>query len=79
MSKLTTTTPPRVSLMAAGELRDAFAAVEEGRGPAAVAALMAIDPVSWQAIEHRLIAVIGSDLRALLLGAAHCSAQQPLG
>lgn len=64
------TAPPRISLMAAGELRDALTAIEEGRGPAAVASLMAIDPASWQAIERRLVAVVGDDLRALLLSAA---------
>jgi hypothetical protein len=63
-------TVPRISLMASGELRDALTAIEEGKGPAAIAALMAIDAASWQAIEHRLAVVIGSDLRALLLGAA---------
>jgi hypothetical protein len=63
-------TPPRISLMASGELRDALAAIEDGRGPAAVASLMAIDPLSWHAIEQRLVAVIGTDLRELLLAAA---------
>jgi hypothetical protein len=56
--------------MAASELRDVLTAIEEGKGPAAIAALMAIDPVSWQAIEQRLTALVGSDLRELLLGAA---------
>ncbi|MFI6528774.1 hypothetical protein [Streptomyces uncialis] len=65
-----TTTPPRVSLMAAGELRDVLTAIEEGKGPRAVAALMAIDPASWTAIEGRLAAVIGTDLRELLLKSA---------
>ncbi|WP_327368683.1 hypothetical protein [Streptomyces sp. NBC_01217] len=81
MTKPSASTPPHISLMAAGELRDALTAIEEGKGPAAVAALMAIDPVSWQAIEHRLAAVIGTDLRALLLGAATRTrpAPHPLG
>ncbi|MFC5719607.1 hypothetical protein ACFP1Z_05365 [Streptomyces gamaensis] len=70
MTKQTTPVPQRISLMASGELRDALTAIEHGKGPAAVAALMAIDPVSWQAIEQRLTAVIGSDLRSLLLGMA---------
>ncbi|MBC2877856.1 MULTISPECIES: hypothetical protein [Streptomyces] len=59
------TTVPRISLMAAAELRDVLSALERGKGPVAIAALMAIDPESWQAIEHRLAAV-GGDLRALL-------------
>ncbi|MEW2548886.1 hypothetical protein AB0910_24465 [Streptomyces sp. NPDC047002] len=62
--------PPHISLMASGDLRDALEAIEEGRGPAAVASLMAIDAVSWQALEERLVALIGTDLRALLLAAA---------
>lgn len=76
-----TTAPPHISLMAAGELRDALKAIEEGRGPAAIASLMAIDPESWQAIEQRLVAVVGSDLRALLLSAAGETGalQPPLG
>ncbi len=65
-----TTAPPRVSLMAAGELRDALAAIEDGKGPAAIAALMAIDPISWAAIQGRLADVIGADLRELLLKVA---------
>ncbi|MFE4174220.1 hypothetical protein ACFRR7_19585 [Streptomyces sp. NPDC056909] len=70
MSEQFATAPPRISLMAAGELRDALKAIGEGRGPAAVASLMAIDSASWQAIEQRLVAVVGNDLRALLLSAA---------
>ncbi|MGY1437150.1 hypothetical protein [Streptomyces reniochalinae] len=54
-----------ITLMAAGELRDALAAIERGDRPAAVAALMAIDPDSWQAIEHRL-AALGGSVSALL-------------
>ncbi|MFI1968230.1 hypothetical protein [Streptomyces cinnamoneus] len=50
------TTPPpgAISLMAAGNLRDALAAHARGDVPAAISALMSIDPESWQAIEHRL-------------------------
>ncbi|WP_372408724.1 hypothetical protein [Streptomyces luteireticuli] len=59
-----------ISLMAAGELRDAMTAIEEGKGPAAVAALMSIDSASWQAIEQRLAALVGTDLRELLLKVA---------
>lgn len=70
MSEQHATVPPQLSLMAAGELRDALKAIGEGRSPAAVASLMAIDPASWQAIEQRLAAVVGSDLRALLLASA---------
>jgi len=63
--------------MASGELRDALTAIEEGKGSTAVAALMAIDADSWQAIEHRLTAIIGSDLRSLLLATAERVADQP--
>ncbi|MFC4515389.1 MULTISPECIES: hypothetical protein [Streptomyces] len=70
MSGQSTSTRQRISLMASGELRDALTAIEEGKGPAAVAALMAIDPVSWQAIEERLVGLVGSDLRSLLLKTA---------
>ncbi|MFJ9479994.1 hypothetical protein ACIRRI_34155 [Streptomyces mirabilis] len=77
MSKPTAAVPPRISLMASGELRDALTAIEEGKGPAAVAALMAIDPESWQAIEHRIAAIVGSDLRTLLLAAAERSEDRP--
>ncbi|MFD0386001.1 hypothetical protein ACFQ2B_37320 [Streptomyces stramineus] len=38
---------------------------------------MAIDPTSWQAIEHRIAAVIGTDLRTLLLRAAESDAEAP--
>ncbi|MEU8551830.1 hypothetical protein AB0C81_33495 [Streptomyces roseoverticillatus] len=67
MEKQNGSAPQKISLMASGELRDALTAIEEGKGPAAIAALMAIDSASWQAIEHRLKAVIGTDLRSLLL------------
>ncbi|MEU7132945.1 hypothetical protein [Streptomyces sp. NPDC046261] len=70
MPKQNTSAPQPISLMAAGELRDALTAIEEGKGPTAVAALMAIDPASWQAIEQRLAAVVGTDLRTLLLKVA---------
>ncbi|MGK5731472.1 hypothetical protein [Streptomyces sp. URMC 124] len=66
MSEQNCSAPQPISLMASGELRDALTAIEEGKGPAAIAALMAIDPVSWLAIEQRLKAVVGSDLRTLL-------------
>ncbi|MFF2651695.1 hypothetical protein [Streptomyces sp. NPDC058045] len=67
-----------LSLMAAAELRDALTAIEEGKGPTAIAALLAIDEQSWQAIDSRLAAVIGSDLRALLLAAAERQDGKPL-
>lgn len=70
MSTPYATAPPRISLMAAGELRDALRAIGEGRSPAAAASLMAIDPASWHAVEQRLAAIVGSDLRTLLLSAA---------
>lgn len=77
MSEQHPSAPPRISLMACGELRDALAAIEDGRGPAAVASLMAIDSASWQAIEHRIAAVVGNDLRALLQSAGNDAPQQP--
>lgn len=58
-----------ISLMAASELRDILTALEQGDGPAAVSALMAIDTASLAAIEQRLAAV-GGDLRKLLLAAS---------
>lgn len=65
-----TAEPPRMSLMAIGELRDVLTALDRGQVPTAIAALMAIDPASWRAIEHRLNA-LGGDLRQLLDSAAH--------
>jgi hypothetical protein len=56
---------PRISYMAVGDLRDALTALELGQGSTAVAALMAIDAKSWQAVEQRL-AAFGGDLRKLL-------------
>lgn len=50
----------RISLMAAGELRDALSAMERGDHAAAAAGLMAIDPTSWEGIERRLAALGGS-------------------
>ncbi|MEE1756788.1 hypothetical protein [Streptomyces sp. SP18CS02] len=64
----TSATPPHISLMAAAELRDLLSHLEHGKGPAAVAALMAIDPASWEAIEQRLAAV-GGDIHKLLQSA----------
>lgn len=52
--------PQRISLMAVGELRDAFTALERGDRGTAVASLMAIDTESWQAIERRLATLGGS-------------------
>lgn len=59
-----------ISLMAAGELRDALTALEHGDRPAALAALMAIDDSSWHAIEHRL-AALGGNVIALLYTPTH--------
>ncbi|GHG60509.1 hypothetical protein [Streptomyces griseocarneus] len=70
MPNQTSSASQPISLMAAGELRDALTAIEEGKGPAAIAALMAIDSASWQAIEQRLTALVGADLRELLLKGA---------
>jgi hypothetical protein len=64
-----TTARPHISLMACGELRDALTAIEQGKAPAAVAALMAIDNESWHGIEERLHALVGESLRTLLLAA----------
>ncbi|MFJ6633331.1 hypothetical protein ACIQMR_18360 [Streptomyces sp. NPDC091376] len=54
-----------ITLMAAGELRTALEATARGDLPAAAAALMSIDPTSWQAIERRLT-VLGGSLPELL-------------
>ncbi|MFI1465627.1 hypothetical protein [Streptomyces wuyuanensis] len=54
-----------ITLMAAGELRTALEATARGDLPTAAAALMSIDPTSWQAIEHRLT-VLGGSLPELL-------------
>ncbi|MFD9789655.1 hypothetical protein ACFWXK_01765 [Streptomyces sp. NPDC059070] len=69
MSELHSAKPERPTLMAVGDLRDALAALERGKVSVAVAALMAIDADSWQAMEHR-VAAVGGDLRGLLLAAA---------
>ncbi|MFD7443284.1 hypothetical protein [Streptomyces sp. NPDC059909] len=55
----------RIALMAAGELRTALEATARGDLATAAAALMSIDPASWQAIEHRLT-VLGGSLPELL-------------
>ncbi|MCZ7415667.1 hypothetical protein [Streptomyces sp. WMMC897] len=49
-----------ISLMAAGELRDAIDAAHRGDTAAAACALASIDPQSWAAIEARLAALGGS-------------------
>ena len=77
MDNAPATTAAPISLMACGELRDALTAIEEGKAPAAVAALMAIDPASWHAIEQRLTALVGTDLRALLLAAVRDTGAEP--
>ncbi|WP_405728883.1 hypothetical protein OG607_27400 [Streptomyces sp. NBC_01537] len=55
----------RITLMAAGELRDALAAHQRGDTTAAIYGLMSIDADSWQAIEQRL-AALGGTLAQLL-------------
>lgn len=55
----------RITLMAAGELREALAAHARGDVPAVLSALMSIDPESWQAIEDRL-ATLGGTLPEVL-------------
>ncbi|QKV93964.1 hypothetical protein HUT19_21210 [Streptomyces sp. NA02950] len=59
-----------ITLMAAGELRDALAAHQRGDVPATLGALMSIDPESWQAIERRLASLGGNlpDILAALRG-----------
>jgi hypothetical protein len=52
--------PQHISLMAVGELRDVFTALDHGDRGTAVASLMAIDAESWQAIERRLTLLGGS-------------------
>ncbi|MBW1604188.1 hypothetical protein JJV70_19205 [Streptomyces sp. JJ66] len=52
--------PDRITLMAAGELRDAINAARRGDTAAAAYALASIDRQSWAAIEHRLGACGGS-------------------
>ncbi|WP_329315668.1 hypothetical protein [Streptomyces sp. NBC_01262] len=58
-------TAGRITLMAAGELRDALEAHRRGDTAAAVYGLMSIDPDSWHAIEQRL-AALGGTLTELL-------------
>lgn len=62
-------TPPtgagHITLMAAGDLRDALTAHQRGDTPAAVYGLLAIDPDSWTAIQARL-ATLGGSLPELL-------------
>lgn len=55
-----TADPEHVTLMAAGELRAALAALEQGDHVTAASSLMAIDAISWHAIERRLVTVGGS-------------------
>jgi hypothetical protein len=54
-----------ISLMAAGDLRDALTAAERGDAPAAIGALMSIDATSWEGIRNRL-ADLGATLPELL-------------
>lgn len=68
MNELNSAKSERPTLMAVGDLRDAVSALERGEVPTAVAALMAIDNDSWNAMERR-VATVGGDLRGLLLAA----------
>lgn len=58
---------------AAVHFREALEAAAAGQGAHAVAALMHIDPGSWAAIQDRL-AVLGTDLAAVLASAANSAA-----
>ncbi|MER8186509.1 hypothetical protein [Kitasatospora sp. NPDC094015] len=63
-------TPARtIRPLAAVHLRDAMTATANHDGPAALAALMHIDPDSWHAINHRL-AQLGTDILTALTTAA---------
>ena len=57
--------PARITLTAAGDLRDAITAHQRGDTAAAIYGLLAIDPQSWQAIQDRL-ATLGATLPELL-------------
>ncbi|MCG6494909.1 hypothetical protein [Kitasatospora sp. A2-31] len=61
--------PAVIRPLAAVHLRDALTAAANGHGPAALAALMHIDPESWAAIEQRA-AALGTGLIDLLATAA---------
>ncbi|WP_405017255.1 hypothetical protein OHV05_09320 [Kitasatospora sp. NBC_00070] len=64
------TNPPlTVRPLAAVHLREALTAAANGQAPAALAALMHIDPESWQALEHRLNALGLTVLDSLALAA----------
>ncbi|MFF1909692.1 hypothetical protein [Kitasatospora sp. NPDC058218] len=62
-------TPAAIRPLAAVHLREALTAAADGRAPAALAALLHIDPDSWTAIEQRT-AALGTDLIDLLATAA---------
>ncbi|MFF4821228.1 hypothetical protein ACFY2K_42370 [Kitasatospora sp. NPDC001309] len=59
------TTPAPIRPLAAVHLREALQAAANREPATALAALMHIDPQSWQAIEHRL-AALGTDLLDVL-------------
>jgi hypothetical protein len=50
----------RITLTAAGDIRDAITAHQRGDTAAAVYGLLAVDPESWQAITDRLAALGGT-------------------
>lgn len=68
--------PARITLMAAGELRDALAALQRSDLPAAAGAVAAIDPESWQTITDRL-AELGGSLPELLATATRGPKETP--
>ncbi|MDH6705331.1 hypothetical protein P3T27_002041 [Kitasatospora sp. MAA19] len=57
--------PHTIRPLAATHLREALQAAADHQPTTALAALMHIDPDSWQAIEHRL-AALGTDLLDVL-------------
>ncbi|MFG2903949.1 hypothetical protein ACIQOW_07555 [Kitasatospora sp. NPDC091335] len=57
--------PHTIRPLAATHLREALQAAADREPATALAALMHIDPDSWQAIEHRL-AALGTDLLDVL-------------
>lgn len=61
--------PGPITLMAAGELRDAVDAAQRGDAAAFAAAVASIDPASWAALRQRF-AELGTSLPELLHHAA---------
>ncbi|KIQ61998.1 hypothetical protein TR51_22585 [Kitasatospora griseola] len=65
----TATAPAVIRPLAAAHLRDALTAAATGDPAASLAALMNIDPDSWQAIQHRT-AQLGTSVLDLIAHAA---------